>query len=201
MRTFRTLGVWMAALAAAALAAPAIAQFSESYQFLKAVRERDGTKATEFLSKPGSVIVDTRDSASQETALHIVARERDLLWTRFLLARGANPNLKNKEGETPLMVAVRLAFPEGAEQLIKFKAQIDATNNLGETPLIRAVHQRDAIMVRMLLRAGANPNRPDSAAGLSALDYARRDTRAPGILKLLQEEKPAAPPKPVAGPK
>ena len=40
----------------------ASAQFSDSYNFLKAVRDRDGSKATDLLSKPGTVIVDTRMS-------------------------------------------------------------------------------------------------------------------------------------------
>jgi ankyrin repeat protein len=81
--------------------------------------------------------------------------------------------------------------------LLKRRAQVDATNGQGETALILAVQQRDLAMVRLLLAAGANPARTDRAAGMSALDYARRDTRAAVILKLLEETKPA---KPVAGP-
>ena len=81
--------------------------------------------------------------------------------------------------------------------LLKRRAQVDATNGQGETALILAVQQRDLAMVRQLLASGANPARTDRAAGMSALDYARRDTRAAVILKLLEETKPA---KPAAGP-
>jgi ankyrin repeat protein len=63
---------------------------------------------------------------------------------------------------------------------------------MGETALIIAVQQRDVPMVRMLLEAGANPDKPDSAAGYSARDYATRDPRARDILKLINDKKPKA---------
>jgi len=63
---------------------------------------------------------------------------------------------------------------------------------MGETALIIAVQQRDATMVRLLLNAGANPDKPDSAAGYSARDYATRDTRDREILKLINDKKPKA---------
>jgi ankyrin repeat protein len=175
----------------------ASAQFSDSYNFLKAVRDRDGSKATDLLSKPGTVIIDTRDVSTGETALHIVVKRRDATWLAFLLARGAKADIRDRDGNTPLISATQIGFVEAADMLLKRRAQVDATNGQGETALILAVQQRDLAMVRLLLAAGANPARTDRAAGMSALDYARRDTRAAVILKLLEETKPA---KPVAGP-
>jgi ankyrin repeat protein len=175
----------------------ASAQFSDSYNFLKAVRDRDGSKATDLLSKPGTVIIDTRDISTGETALHIVVKRRDATWLAFLLARGAKADIRDRDGNTPLISATQIGFVEAADMLLKRRAQVDATNGQGETALILAVQQRDLAMVRLLLAAGANPARTDRAAGMSALDYARRDTRAAVILKLLEDTKPA---KPVAGP-
>ncbi|MEY3658665.1 MAG: hypothetical protein RLZZ561_1685 [Pseudomonadota bacterium] len=175
----------------------ASAQFSDSYNFLKAVRERDGDKATDLLSKPGTVIIDTRDVSTGETALHIVVKRRDATWLAFLLARGAKADIRDRDGNTPLIAATQIGFVEAADMLLKRRAQVDATNGQGETALILAVQQRDLAMVRLLLAAGANPARTDRAAGMSALDYARRDSRAAVILKLLEDTKPA---KPAAGP-
>jgi uncharacterized protein len=179
----------------------AAAQFSESYNFLKAVRDRDGAKATEIVSKPGTVIIDTRDRATGEGALHIVTRGRDTSWLTFLLSRGAKADIRDNKGETPLMIAAQLGFVEGAQTLMKFRANPNQANNSGETPLHRAVQQRDAAMVRFLMQNGANPNRADTLAGLTARDYAVRDSRAGAILKIIDETKPAKPVGPVAGPK
>lgn len=179
----------------------ASAQFSESYQFLKAVRDRDGNKATEILSKPGTIIIDTRDQASGETALHIVTRGRDVLWMNFLLSRNAKPDTRDKAGETALMAAAQIGFIEGAQALIQYRANVNLANASGETPLHRAVQRRDAAMVRFLMQSGANPARTDTLAGLSPRDYAARDPRATAILKIIDDTKPAKPAGPIAGPK
>lgn len=177
----------MALLAAMALLLPvaATAQFSDSYNFLKAVRERDGDKATQFLNEPGSTIVNTKDITSGETALHIVTARRDMTWMGFLLQRGANPNARDKNGITPLMLATNLRFLDGVELLLGRKAQVDATNNSGETALIRAVQLRDLALVRLLLKNGANPDKQDTIAGQSARDYANGDFRNPQILEAI----------------
>jgi uncharacterized protein len=182
------------ALALVAIVAPvaAPAQFSDSYNFLKAVRERDGQKVTDFINKPGSgaVIVNTRDSATGEGALHIVTKRRDVTWLSFLLAKGANPNQRDGGGNTALMLAAQLGFAEGLALLIDRKAQVDLANNSGETPLIRAVQNRDIASVRTLLAAGANPNRADTSSGLTARQYAERDLRSGAIVKAIDEAKP-----------
>lgn len=165
-------GLRMAAIAIGlAAATPVAAQMmSEGYEFLKAVRDRDGTVVTEALEQPGAVVVNARDIASGETALHIVAARRDAVWIRFLTQNGANPNVRDKAGNTPLSIAVGLGFTEGAEDLIKAGARIDEANATGETPLITAIHRRDLRMVEMLLENGANPDRTDNS-GRSARDY------------------------------
>lgn len=168
---FRKLA-WIAAAALALSGAPALAQFSDGFNFLKAVKDRDGTEATKFLSEPGSVLVNARDRASGETALHITVRRRDELWTKFILDRGGNPNFADKSGVTPLALAASMGFIEGVELLLKRGARPDVTNVAGETPLIAAVHRRDTAMIRLLLRNGASADRSDNS-GRSARDYAK----------------------------
>lgn len=169
------------ALAIGGLPLPAAAQFSEGFQFLKAVRERDGTEATKYLNEPGSTIVHARDRTTNETALHIVVQRRDELWTRFLLERGANPNAADRNGVTPLALAASLGFVEGVEQLVKKGGRADLANSAGETPLIAAVHRRDTALIRLLLKHGANPDRPDNS-GRSARDYAALMGASAGVL-------------------
>lgn len=173
------------ALVASGLSAPATAQYSDSYNFLKAVKERDGTVATKFLNEPGSTIVNARDLASGETALHYVVQRRDELWTNFLLDRGANPNLADKRGITPLTIAASLGFVEGVERLVKAGGRIDTTNASGETPLIAAVHRRDMAVIRLLLKHGASLDRADNS-GRTARDYAALMGPSAGVIQEIE---------------
>lgn len=173
-RAFRAGAAAAALLGVVGAAVPAHAQFSESYKFLEAVRKKDGQKVTDALNEPGTQIVNTRDVSTGESGLHIVTARRDLTWMQFLVSRGANVNVRDAKGTTPLVLASNLGFIEGVDYLISSGAKVDEPNNTGETPLITAVHRRDLAMVRVLLKAGANADRPDNS-GRSARDYAMLD--------------------------
>jgi ankyrin repeat protein len=197
---FNKFGRLVAASMVLALAVPAAGQqgFSDSFTFLKAVRERDGEKVTNLVAEPGSIVINTRDRGSGEGALHIVVKGRDLNWLVFLLGKGARPDLQTNRGETPLTLAAQIGWVEGAEQLLAQRASVNLANGRGETPLILATQRRDLAMVRLLLARGADPKRTDNVAGMSALDYARQDPRAGTVLKLLEAKAGAA--RPAAGP-
>jgi uncharacterized protein len=185
------------------LSSPAAAQFSKSYKFLEAVRKKEGAKVEEALNEPGSTIVNTHDSTSGETALHIVTARRDLTWMNFLIAKGANVDSRDGRGATALQLAVSRNFPEGVDLLIERRARIDDPNSAGETPLISAVHLRNIAMMRALLKAGADPDRPDNS-GRSARDYAQLEGRVL-VSEIETNAKPkslrTAPARPSYGPK
>jgi ankyrin repeat protein len=163
----------IATIAGAALlaAAPAAAQlYSDGYKFLKAVEEKKEAEVNELLQKNATVI-DSRDVTSGRTALHIAAENREYSWLSYLLGKGANPNIADKRGATPLMLASQIGFVEAVNALAQSGAKVDTPNNTGETPLISAVHRRDIAMLRVLLLSGANPDRADNS-GRTARDYA-----------------------------
>lgn len=180
-------------LAGAVVTAPAAAQTlsTPGYDFVEAVKKRDGDKATQVISAHPNGIVDTRDGEGN-TGLIIAINRSDEEWTAFLLNKGADPNLGGKGGDTPLIAASRVGFEQAAEWLIGLGARVDAPNRMGETPLIIAVQQRNPAIVRLLLSHGANPDKTDAAAGYSARDYATRDPRARDILKMIGDTKPKA---------
>jgi ankyrin repeat protein len=184
------LRIHAAFLVLAALSAPAAAQFlSQKLEFLKAIKDRDGVKATELLRSNPSGMLDARGDDGNTPLLITIARE-DADWAGFLIGKGANVNLANRDGDTPLIVAARVGFDDAVRWLLAKGARVDAANRMGETALIAAVHQREVPVIKMLLDAGADPDKADSAAGYSARDYARRDARSRQILQLIEAKKP-----------
>jgi len=181
--------VFVVVAASSLAAAPAAAQMgTPGNEFVEAVKKRDGDKAISTLSAHPNGIVNTKDGEGN-TGLIIAINRSDETWTGYLLNNGADPNLGGKGGDTPLIAASRVGFEQAVTWLLALGAKVDAANRMGETPLIIAVQQRNLPIVRQLLEAGANPDRTDAAAGYSARDYAKRDTRAREILKLIEAKK------------
>jgi ankyrin repeat protein len=161
-------------------------QFSDGYQFLKAVKDRDGDGATKFLKAPGSTVINARDQSTGQTALFTVVQRRDEVWLRFLLDQGANPNIAAYNGATVLGLAVNLGWVEGAERLLNKGANINDKTDTGETPLINAVHQRNIPLIRLLLKHGADADRTDNS-GRSARDYAQLLSKSSGVVEAIDQ--------------
>lgn len=179
-------GLVVTGAALAMLASPLAAQFqSDGYKFIKAVRDRDGTVATQMLDEPGTTIVNAREVTTGETALHAVVQRRDLTWVKFLMQRGANPNIADKNGVYPIQIAAQLGFIEGVERLIKGGADIDVSDITGETPLISAIHRRDLKMIELLVKNGANLDRADNS-GRTARDYAALMPARSGVVEAIE---------------
>ena len=185
---------WIMPLAAGllALASPAHAQFSDGYKFLEAVKKKDLEKVNEMLAGSGAVLVNTRDVTTEQTALHLTTQRRDRAWMAEMIRRGADVNARDRSGVTPLVLATNLGFVEGVELLVEYKARVDDSNDAGETPLISAIHRRHAELARILLKAGADPDRKDNS-GRSARDYATMDSNGAQMLaEIAAHAKPKA---------
>lgn len=188
----------LAMLATLGLAVPAAAQFSESYNFLKAVKDKDVAKAREIIDKPGNTIVNTRDPETGGTALHIATRRSDAPWVGFLLQEGADANSRDGDGNTPMIVAAQARWSEGVRIFLTVKARLDEQNRLGETALQTAVQNRDSFVAKMLIDAGASADINDNS-GKSARSLAEGDPRNAAIARLLKDV-PVRKAKPVQGP-
>ena len=202
-----TLAAGLALMLAAPAAAPAQIG-SDSYQFIQAIKKvakgDDGEpaqKAQEFVNAAGSTVVNTKDRDTGRTALHFVAEANRSDWVGYLLGRGAKPDFTDKLGNTPLMLAVLRRAYESVDLLLSVGAKVDLPNNGGETPLINAVHAGDLALVKLLLSKGANPDRPDTLSGFSARQHAERVTRAPQLLRAIQDNDAKKPAPPAAKPR
>lgn len=184
----RVMGAAGAALLMFAALPASAQQFSDSYNFLNAIRETDGAKVNKYLEDKSLRIVNTKDRQTGEGALHIVVKRSDSTYLRVLLQQDdINANLQDGRGNTALLIAAERGWDEGVSILIKYGANVNTANTSGETPLIRAVQVHDIEVVRQLLNAGANPDRTDNVTGKSARDYAKDETRYPQIAKLLAD--------------
>lgn len=178
---------------AIAVSAPVIApqtaqaQYSNHYNFFKGIRDRDFAAVQAAVEAPGSTVVNVRDRESGEGALHIVTRRRDTQYLLYLLRARANPDLRDADGNTAMHIAAQIGYEDGIHWLNVIEANVNARNDRGETPLILAVQQRNPEIVRRLIEAGADPDITDSVVGMSARDYAERDTRGARILAMLEQ--------------
>lgn len=188
----------VAVVAAVAIAAPAAAQFSDAYKFIKAVKDKDGAAADKILSTPGNALVNVRDNATGDAAIHIVVKRRDLAWLGFLLQREASVNVRDRDGATPLLLSAISGFEDGVKVLVAVHADVDLANRLGETPLLKAVQLRNTLITRMLLDAGANPDANDNS-GNSARSAAAADPRG-GLLSRMLKDAPVGRKAPAQGP-
>lgn len=193
----KVLSRWLLAMAALLAAAPVLAQFSDSYNFLKAVKDKDIAKTIEYADKPGTTVVNTRDQATGEAAIHIVTKRGDLGWVGLLVQKGANINLKDNQGNSPLMLATIARWGDGISLFIRLKAQVNAQNRLGESALLKAVQNRDSDSAKTLLDAGANPDLADNG-GVTPRSAAAADGRGP--IARLFKDLPVRQNKPVQGP-
>lgn len=194
--TARATILGLAALAA--MTAPAVAQTRpDSEIFLEAIEAQDNNQVIDLATRKGRAVINSR-GYSGVTPLTVAVRKRLGTYVNFLLQKGADPNLAEKNGDTALMIAARSGYLEGINSMLTANAAVDATNRQGETALIIAVQNRQLAATKRLLEAGANVTRTDNASGLSARDYAARDRRSGELLRLIDSVK--AKPKFIAGP-
>ena len=114
------------------------------------------------------------------------AMRGDRAAVRAAIARKADVNTTQIDGSTALHWAAERDDVDLADQLIRAGARVDARTREGVVPLQLAATNGSAAMLNVLLKAGANPNAPLTAAGDTVLMMAAR-TGTPGAIRLLLE--------------
>lgn len=94
--------------------------------------------------------------------VHYAAAEGRLAAVEQALDGGADPGQSDANGWTPLHFAAQGQHADVADALIRAGADVDAADAQGKTPLAVAlfnVHDGEGQVVRVLLDAGADPDR------------------------------------------
>lgn len=149
---------------------------------LRAVGQDDGDRVRQVIGLEHNL--NQRDRPGQRSALFYAAAGRRTRAASALLELGADPNLPDFEGDTPLITAVAADSEEIARLLIRSGANLNQANQVGVTPLMRAADEGRLKLTVLLLQSGADPNYV-SARGESALRIAsaKGDKSVLGILR------------------
>ena len=129
---------------------------------------------TEILrqSDPNTVPALVQGTTSDgKTALYYASRSGSVGCTLALLEHGADPNVADKDGSTPLMIASYKGFKEIVKRLLKDRARLNTEHKskTGSTALYLAVDKGHKEVVDLLLRHGARPNIHVSSTGWTPL--------------------------------
>jgi len=129
---------------------------------------RKEVSSEELNSKPARNTVVKKNSRGQDEAGKRPPRDTSILDINFM----------NKEGMSPLHLAVSMSDEKAVLELLNCKPilkgriqsphpsclAIDIAGNTGETPLLCAIKQHNVKIAKLLLENGADPNRLDPVA-------------------------------------
>jgi hypothetical protein len=175
----------LAAFLLAALSRPeaAYAQFSPTFEFLKALKKNDYAGIKSKLMQGANVNAKDDDGVP---AIIIATGMGEPALVKFLLEQSAHVDEPVQgTGETALMRAAAMGDKISVGVLLYYKAEVNGQDKRGETALIKAARAGNRDVVKLLLEVGADVNQQDYT-GQSALDHVR-NTRERAIERMLVE--------------
>jgi ankyrin repeat protein len=135
-----------------------------------------------LLAAPAAFAQSADTSAS---VLHWAAHSNDVGAVKRLLSEGADPNLANRFGFTPLHEAALARNAAMLELMLEAGGDANATFGEGETVLMTAARAGDVASVRVLLEHGGKVDFTESWHGQTALMWAAIENHADVVQLLL----------------
>ena len=142
--------------------------------------ERRSGKNIDLLRKS-----EPKNSRNMITALHFAVVNYHIKCVNLLIKSGADVNMGDKLGETPLMQAASRGFTDCVESLLRAGADVNSIHARSKTALHRSLQSGCSKCVRLLLEAGAHVNVPD-VNGNSVLHIAVHNESYKNIILLIK---------------
>lgn len=144
--------------------------------------EKGNDRALKIFLKTIGVKPDEKDALGATALIKACMLKRTAV-VAMLLESGADANLANTQGLTPLHWAAFKGFADIVELLLGKGADAGVKGGPGVTPLMQAAMNGHAAICSQLLAKGANVNEPDND-GMTALHKAVSDGH-PEVVKVL----------------
>lgn len=159
------------------------AQFSDSWDFMKAVKEQDYSTMLDKINK--GVNINTRDADGYPAIVLATDLQSERL-VKFLLTNGVNPDAGILgSNETAMMRRADAGDMDTIRLLVEYGADVNMVNKSGETALMRAIRSRKNRVINGLIELGADISLTDYT-GRTALDYAE-ETRSSRIIRIVRD--------------
>lgn len=131
---------------------PTTEEFAGISSLMSAVANND-VNGAKFFSKAGALVINQRNKGGA-TALHIASREGNLDIVKILVENGANLNIADAEGYTPIMRAAIVGNAAVVEFLLSKGAKAGLINTLNESALIHAVQSKCNDCLNLIIDKG-----------------------------------------------
>ena len=154
---------------------------SPSDPFVKAAHADDLETLETLITEAN---VNLRDARSGTTALEHAVRNGNREMVQLLLYRGADVNLSDEGGSTPLMQLGEDATVDMVWDLINAGARINQKTYYGHTALMSAASRNNSDILKVLLEAGADVNAANED-GTTPLMIAASDGRVNNVRLLI----------------
>lgn len=140
-------------------------------QALIAAASQGHTSIIEDLLDIDGIEIDGSDTLAGETALTSSCKFGNIETTSTLLSRGAMVDIRNRKGNSPLLLAVKEGHWAVTERLLQNYADVEQTDSDGKTALVIAAEEGHIGIMELLLNHKASLAAKDRE-GLTALSWA-----------------------------
>ncbi|XP_028996075.1 ankyrin repeat and EF-hand domain-containing protein 1a isoform X2 [Betta splendens] len=135
-------------------------QQRQIYRLLQCVHEEDKVHIEKMVNLGVENLLNLTDPQNGTGALHVAVAATNQDLVSFLLSKGAHPNVQDKKGRTPIMLAAELGHDAIVALLAQNNANLGLQDAEGKGVLFYCIYptKRHTHCLQLALKYGADPN-------------------------------------------